>query len=75
MINPAKKCNSPKGFEPLSTNRQGIENIELTKNQKSVLDTSLDKLVQKYPEIEQIISIWPELSEQDREAIIDIVKR
>jgi len=47
----------------------------LTKTKNPVFDTSLDVLLQKHPEIEQIIVAWPELSEQSREAILDIIER
>jgi hypothetical protein len=39
------------------------------------LPASLNILLQKYPEIEQIITAWPELPEQDRKAVLEIIKR
>ena len=36
--------------------------------------TSLDILPQKYTEIEQIITTWPELSEHNKKAILDIIR-
>ena len=65
---------APRGFEPLKGKQQPSENKRLTKNDNPVLSTGLDKLLQKYPELEQIITAWPELSEQDRKAMLDIVK-
>jgi F0F1-type ATP synthase beta subunit len=65
---------APRGFEPLKANQEAIINTELTKSQDSVLSTGLDKVLQKYPELGQIITAWPELSEQDRKAVLDIVR-
>jgi hypothetical protein len=62
------------GLEPTCQNLQSIENKALTENQNSVFTTSLDKLVQKFPDLEQIISAWPELPEQVKEQIISLVK-
>ena len=64
-----------RGVEPPRENHQAVDNTEVTKNQNPVLSTGLDKTLQKYPELEQIITAWPELSEQDRKAILDIVNR
>jgi hypothetical protein len=38
------------------------------------LATSLDILLQKHPDLKQIITAWPELSEQDKKAVLDTVK-
>jgi hypothetical protein len=65
----------PRGLEPLEANQESIINKGLVKSQEPVLSTSLDILLQKYPELGRIITAWPELSEQDRKAILDIVKR
>jgi len=43
-------------------------------NTNPVLDTSLDILLQKYPDLEQIITSWPELSKQAKKAVLDIVR-
>jgi hypothetical protein len=68
------KSFSTEPFEPLSTNQQPSENKRLTENSNPVLSTGLDKILQKYPELERIITAWPELAEQDRKAMLDIVK-
>ncbi|MBN1972553.1 MAG: hypothetical protein JW787_02870 [Sedimentisphaerales bacterium] len=69
-------CITPRvGLEPTSQNPQSIENKALTENQNSVFTTSLDKLVQKYPDLEQIINAWPELPEQIKSTIVSLVKK
>lgn len=77
-MNPACFCHKqkipPRGVEPLNENQQPLDNKALTENQNPVLSTSLDKILRKYPEFEEIITAWPELTEQERKAILDIVK-
>ena len=63
------------GLEPVSGNCKSIVNKELTKNGNPVLSTGLDKIVQKYPDLRQLIIAWPELSERDKKAILDIVRK
>jgi len=62
------------GLEPTRSNRQGIDNKELTENENPVLSTGLDKIVQKYPEIVKLIQAWPKLPETIRSAIVAIVR-
>ena len=65
---------APRGFESLKANSHSLDKQQLTQNQNPVLSTCLDKSLQKHPELGQIITAWPELSEKDRKAILDIVK-
>jgi hypothetical protein len=72
----------PRGVEPLEVNQQISENKALTEKVNSVLSTSLDKIVQacselaesEFPELEQIITAWPELPEQIKNTIKALVQ-
>ena len=65
---------APRGFEPLKGNQQPVDNKTLTKNQNPVLSTGLDKILQKYPELEQIITAWPNLPEHIKVAIKALIE-
>jgi F0F1-type ATP synthase beta subunit len=65
---------APRGFEPLETNQQSLENKELTENTNPVFATSLAKTLQKYPELEQIITAWPELPEAVKTTIKALIQ-
>jgi hypothetical protein len=60
---------APRGFEPLNQNLQPTKNKKLTENTNPVLSTSLDKIVQKHPDLAQLIKVWPELPEHTKAAI------
>jgi hypothetical protein len=62
------------GLEPTSPNQQSLYNKELTENINPVFATSLAKIVQKYPELEQIITAWPELPEHVIQSILKLVQ-
>jgi len=62
------------GLEPTSSNQQSLDNKELTKNTNPVLATSLDNLVQIYPDLVELVNAWPELPEQVKAAIKALVK-
>jgi hypothetical protein len=64
----------PRGLEPLKGNQQTIINKGITKSQESVLSTSLDKILQEYPEIERIITAWPKLPEHTKVAIKALIQ-
>jgi len=66
--------NSPKGFEPLNENQQTADNKTLTENQNPVLSTGLDKILQKYPELAQLVEVWPKLPEHIKAAIKTLVE-
>jgi hypothetical protein len=57
------------GFEPPSRNRQASDNKELTQKQNPVLDTCLDILLQKHPDLQQIITAWPKLPEHIKQSV------
>jgi hypothetical protein len=65
---------APRGFEPLSENQEPADNKRLTENPNPVLSTSLDNLLQKYPELAQLIKTWPELPEHIKAAIKALVQ-
>ncbi len=62
------------GFEPTSDNQQHTENKALTENSIPVLATSLDKLLQKDPDLASVIKAWPELPEHIKAAIKTLVQ-
>jgi hypothetical protein len=65
---------APRGFEPLEANLQSAENKELTEKANPVFATGLAKTLQKYPELEQIITAWPELPEQVKNTIKELIQ-
>jgi hypothetical protein len=73
MVNPCCKI-APRGFEPLNGNPQLTNNKRLTENSNPVLSTSLDKILQKHAELEQIITAWPELPEDTKAKIKALVQ-
>jgi hypothetical protein len=65
---------APRGFEPLNNNSKVPVNKTLTKNSNPVLSTSLDKIVQKYPDLSQLVKAWPELPEDTKTAIKALIE-
>ena len=64
----------PRGFEPLKEKQQTTTNKELTQNANPVLSISLDILLQKYPDLEKIITAWPELPERIKAAVKALIQ-
>jgi len=73
----------PRGLEPLDENRQAVVNKALTENTNPVLDTCLDKTVQKQgnfdtsglpSDLAQIVSVWPSLPEHIKSAVKALVQ-
>jgi hypothetical protein len=64
----------PRGVEPLNENQQAVDNKELTKTANPVFDTSLAILLQRYPELQEIISAWPNLPEHIKAAIKALIQ-
>ena len=62
------------GLEPTSGIQQAVDNKQLTENSNPVLSTSLDKTLQKYPDLAQLIKVWPELPEHTKKAIEALVQ-
>jgi hypothetical protein len=60
---------APRGFEPLNENQQSLENKALTENKNPVLDASLDKILQKYPDLAAVVERWPDLPENIKQLI------
>jgi hypothetical protein len=65
---------APRGFEPLKGKSQLLDNKILTENQNSVLSTSLDKVLQKHPEIASVIQAWPNLPESIKTTIKTLIE-
>jgi len=76
--NKAKKACCPEtprvGLEPTSENQQAVNSKTLTENNNPVLSTGLDKTLQKYPELQQIISAWPKLPEHIKATVKDLIQ-
>ena len=74
----AKKACCPEtprvGLEPTREKKQAVNNKTLTENDNSVLDTSLDKIEQKYPELVRLIQTWPNLSEHKKQEIKALIE-
>ena len=64
----------PRGLEPLGQKQQANTNKELRGSQGFVLSTSLDKTLQKYPDLQQIVSAWPNLPEHIKAAVKVLVQ-
>jgi hypothetical protein len=65
---------APRGFEPLNNNSKALVNKQLTENSNPVLSTSLDKTLQKYPDLAQLVKVWSELPEHTKTAIKALVQ-
>jgi len=65
---------APRGFEPLEANQQSLDDKELTENTNPVFATGLANILQKCPELEQIITAWPTLPEQAKNTIKELIK-
>jgi hypothetical protein len=59
------------GFEPTAANCKPTVKKGLTENSIPVLSTGLDILLQKWPELQQIIAAWPGLPEHIKKAKIN----
>ena len=57
---------APRGFEPLESNQQDTENKELTENTNPVFVTGLAKIMQEYPELRELVMLWPDLPEDTK---------
>jgi hypothetical protein len=60
---------APRGFEPLNENPQSVDNKALTQSENPVLDASLDKILQKYPDLALVVERWPGMPEHIKQAI------
>jgi hypothetical protein len=60
---------APEGFELLSGNSKVSLNKEFTENAIPVLSSSLGKILQKYPDLRQLVKVWPNLPENVKTTI------
>ena len=65
---------APRGFEPLNNNSKAVDNKTLIENSNPVLSTSLDNLLQIYPDLAQVVKVWSELPEHTKTAIKALVQ-
>jgi hypothetical protein len=49
-------------------------NKELTKTENPVFDTSLDKILQKYPDLALVVERWPNLPDTIKAAIKALIQ-
>jgi hypothetical protein len=64
----------PRGVEPLSSNQQAPVDKELTQNTIPVFATSLDNLLQEYPDLAQVVKAWPGLPERTKAAVKALIQ-
>jgi hypothetical protein len=64
---------APRGFEPLNENQQSVENKALTQSENPVLAASLDKILQKHPDLAHLVEHWPNLPDSIKAAIKALV--
>jgi hypothetical protein len=62
------------GFEPHTKNPYPIANEQLTDIHKSCLASSLAFLLQSYPELGNLIDIWPKLPDHIKSAIQALIQ-
>jgi S-adenosylhomocysteine hydrolase len=74
IVNPTWFTAPRVGLEPTSGIQQGIENKEVTENANAVLSTGLDKTMQIYPELVQLVKAWPGLPEDTKTAIKSLIE-
>ncbi len=60
--------------KPLSKNDNHLQNQALTENDKSVLASCLAFLREKHPDLAKIVECWPDLPEDIREKVKELVK-
>jgi len=65
---------APRGFEPLNNNSKAVINKTLTENSNPVLSNSLDKIVQKHPELRELVEVWPNLTEHAKSKIKALIQ-
>jgi hypothetical protein len=63
----------PRGVEPLNENQQAADNKALTETENPVFATSLAILLQKYPDLQEVISAWPTLPEHIKAEINKLI--
>ena len=62
------------GLKDRCSENVSAPNKELTKNENPVFDTSLDNLLQKYPDLAAVVKAWPNLPEHIKAAIKALIE-
>jgi len=65
---------APRGFEPLEGNQQVSSHKQLTENANPVLSTGLDKTLQEFPDLVELVRAWPDLPEHIKAAIKALIQ-
>ena len=61
--------------KPETENHKSYSDKSLTKTENPVFDTSLDNLLQKYPDLVAVVKAWPKLPDSIKQAIKTLIEK